>query len=282
MRPNDYLRHIWKRSERGLVFLPVREAATGTWVEGPALPSDAPLSDEQAPGYDYYFTPSTYALDPRRKEHLANMGVLYADLDDKYNKERLDLVPPTLLWETSPSRMQAIWFLNRPHPPVEAIAINRRLSLFLDADHGSWMPTKLLRVPGTVNWKRGGVEGQVLAFNTNVYTFGELDDLLPHYPESISGGDDVPMVPSLPEHKALLRKWWPRLSHRAKKLMASQQVADRSLVLATLAEEMATIKIPPDEIFGLLSRLPINKFRNRPLVLWQSVVLTAVGRSRIE
>lgn len=270
------LHHIWKRSAPGFVFLPIRNSLTGTWDEGEAYPPDSITAEdlEDVEPFDQYFTPTTYTAAVRDSAHVAPMGVLYADLDSGFMRDGLNMLPPSVLWETSPDSWQAVWFLAHPYPPDDALAVNRRLSLWLRADHGSWIATKVLRVPGTINYKRGGLQGTLNHIGPGVvYTLAELDTFLPAFPQTISERGAVPQVPSLDAHRTLLEKWWPKLDYKTKKLLSSAQVADRSLSLSILANKMRAISIPPQEIFGILSRLPINKFRNRPEVLWHSVVL---------
>lgn len=273
------LQQIWKRSDPGLIFLPVKNAVTGAWDEGEAYPPDTVTDDDFGFPFpfDLYFTPGTYVAPQRITENMTNLGVLYADLDANFDKRAVyQEITPSILWSTSPGRYQAVWFLDRPHP--DAITLNRRLAYRLKADHGSWIPTKVLRVPLSTNWKRGGTFGLVEAYEPRtVYTPEWFDDKLPPLSEFESPCPDggCPPVPTKEEHAALLQKVWPRLDHRTKQLLTTPQVADRSLHLVRLNNRMRKLGLSPQEIFQILSRLVTNKFANRPDVLWKSVVNSA-------
>lgn len=270
------LHAIWERSTGAYIFLPTR-CASG-WDEGDALHVEVVDADIwQYEGYDYYFTPVRYIDTRRHPENQGMIGVLYADLDGAYDREVFDMFPPSVWWETSPGMEQAIWFLQKPIEWERAIELNRKLSVALKADHGSWIPTKLLRVPGTLNNKRGGILGRVLSFQpTTVYNVAylesKLEALVTERPVRLES--EMPVPPDHKQWQELLEKWWPKLDHQTKKMLLAAEVPDRSLHLARLAKRMRAISIPPQEIFGILHRLQTNKFYNRPEALWRSVVLT--------
>lgn len=275
MSPLELLQQVWQRSEGEFVFLPYRTEAEG-WVEAEGVrPHD--VTEIVSQDGDLYFTPVRYVATPRTADNQGMVGVLYADLDHDFDIEAVANMQPTLLWETSPGSYQAIWFLDRAVPAAQAIDLNKRLSHLVHADMGSWIATKVLRIPGTVNWKRGGQMGEVIAFDPDVvYPVDRLNEDLPHVPRSISKDSPAPAMPTRAEHRALLIELWPRLDHRTKQMLLFDEVPDRSLHLARLAKSMAKLNLDAPTIFGTLSRLPTNKFFHRPDVLWSSVVLTAV------
>lgn len=280
MEPLQILSHIWERSEGAFVFLPEKDPATGQWIETCYAVEDVNHFDVMDWGlkHDLFFSPVRYTGRERIVEQQGNIGILYADLDDKYDQERLAKYEPSFLWETSPGSFQAVWFLSHPIPPEQAIELNRKLSLYVGADHASWIPTKLLRIPETPNWKRGGVQGTLVSYDLSIQYIPEdlqkfLDPLVPEKAPVVSDG--VPEVPTEEEWKATLSEIWPKLDTPTKKLLTREYVEDRSLFLARVAKRMATISIPPEVTFRVLSRHRANKFTARPDTLWTSVVLTA-------
>lgn len=281
MTNTQLLKAIWSRSRGKYVFLPYR-TPEGEWVESPPFtPEDDRnllVADNALPFGDVYFTPVRYNGPRRLPEHQGEIGVLYADLDGEYDREAFSVIPPTVWWETSPGNEQAIWFLTRAVPAEQAIELNRKLSLYLDADHGSWIPTKVLRIPGSVNYKRGKVTGRILSYDPSIEYDPDLlaEDIPDVKPRVFLPDISHPPVPSKTEWEALLRKVWPRLDHRTRVLISQAQVSDRSLHLSRLANAMARVSLSAPEIFGTLSRLATNKFIGRPDVLWKSVVLPAV------
>ena len=63
---------------------------------------------------------------------------------------------PTLAWESSPGRYQAMWRMNKRVSLKWFDKLNQGLSYLLGADHGGWDRTQVLRLPGTRNWKYEG------------------------------------------------------------------------------------------------------------------------------
>lgn len=279
MNPIDILHTIWERTGTGHVFLPERHAETERWYEGDAfttLEVDESYLD-QVEGYDLYYTPITYTGELRRTEFIDEWGVLYADLDDAFDGAILSAMPATLLTETSPGRFQAVWFLTTPVWSGEGAELNRRLAHLISADHGAWIPTKVLRVPGSLNYKRGTVnEVKVVEWDPSIqYPIDRLYEDLPVVPARTVSEDPLPSIPLEYEWRALLSKYWDRFDHKTRMMLGEAQVRDRSLRLSQLATRLAKLGLPPEDTFRLLSRLPINKFNLRPDVLWKSVVLTA-------
>lgn len=268
----EILDRIWARSAGEYVFLPT--ISRGNFNSGQA--HKLPVSElfNQPEDTDVYFTPVAYDEPMRVTENISEPGVLYADLDDGYDRHQLANFPPSVLWETSPNNLQAVWFLTDTVLPSTHTNLNRRLSEHLRADHSSWIPTKLLRIPGSINYKRGGAHGRLLKVREALaYDPEDLMEILPELRRSISDPVTVPAVPTPEEWRALVEEVWPVLTVRAKWLMKQTRVEDRSLHLVQIASEMATIRIDPEVIFGTLTRLVTNKFADRPDVLWNSIVL---------
>lgn len=110
--------------------------------------------------YATYFCPNTF--EHRRKKEQCLPGVwLWQDLDE-VTPQDCDILgyPPTLYWETSPNRYQALWLLDSSLPPEELAQLNKALNRRLGADKGTWNLTRLLRVPGSYNGKRGCQVGE--------------------------------------------------------------------------------------------------------------------------
>lgn len=275
----EVLQQIWARSAGEYVFTPTIDR--GVFTEGlAAFPENVSLLP-QSEGVDVYFTPVLYDFPDRKTENISQPGVLYADLDDGYSRRQLDEYPPSVLWETSPFRLQAVWFLTDPMYPEDQIELNRRFNYNMRADANSWIPTKLLRIPGSANFKRGGVHGRLLKLREALeYDPDDLSAALPELPNRQGLGATVPAVPSPEDWQALLDEVWPVLPLSLRSMMKKSAVSDRSLHLTQMAAAMATISLPPETIFGLLSRLRTNKFADRPEVLWSSVVEPIVASKR--
>ena len=103
-------------------------------------------------GQDVYWTPQTFSVPRRLKEHALQGRLLYADLD----AAPLDKLPiePSVLWQSSKGRHQALWLLTKQLEPHDLELMNRRMTYSAGADRHCWDLAHLMRVPGTLNYKR--------------------------------------------------------------------------------------------------------------------------------
>jgi hypothetical protein len=154
MEGDAFLNYVWGFQPRGWVFLARR--LSSLWQE---LPVDLKISPEVALRKKYlnrgdlYFCPNVFRGPQRRKQLTLPSRLMYQDLDESDPRE-LPL-EPELWWETSPDRFQAVWVLDQAVEPVELAQLNRALNRACHADPGTWNLTRLLRVPGSWNAKRG-------------------------------------------------------------------------------------------------------------------------------
>ena len=108
-------------------------------------------------GEDLYFSCGVFDQRGRKDEFLRPPWWLWADLDEVHPSVcSKDSILPTLAWESSPGRYQAMWRLNKPIGLGSFDKVNQALSYHLGADHGGWDRTQVLRLPGTRNWKYEG------------------------------------------------------------------------------------------------------------------------------
>lgn len=100
-----------------------------------------------------YFSAGMFTARGRNYEDMKPSDWLWADLDEVYP----EVEPvPTLAWESSPERYQAMWKLDHRVGAEKWERINQALSYHLGADHGGWDRTQVLRLPFTQNWKYDG------------------------------------------------------------------------------------------------------------------------------
>ncbi len=109
---------------------------------------------------DVWFCPQLFSHPHRRKEYAQLVTAAWGDLDDcHYDKM---LVEPTIVFETSKDRYQALWRFDEAIHPTDAEDISRRIAYFHAADgmdKSGWDLTQLLRVPLTVNHKYASTVG---------------------------------------------------------------------------------------------------------------------------
>lgn len=146
------LRHVWAQQPPGFVFISLRRGPE-QWED---LSFKFPADELELPNSkagDIYFCPNVFSRPRRRQELVLPSCWLYADLDQAEPIRNDAELSPTVAWESSPGRYQALWHIDQ-HLPAEAHSrVNRQLSYTLGADKGGWDLTQVLRVPGTVNHK---------------------------------------------------------------------------------------------------------------------------------
>jgi hypothetical protein len=263
-------------------YFATRAWPSGSWSEystNPAGPVDAVLG---LPAADVYFTPLVFGPAGRHNDAARGFGCLFADLD-AVDPSTLE-IRPTIAWETSPGSYQAVWRLSDIFRPVTYAAwasLNRRMTQHTGADKGGWMGSKLLRVPGTLNWKRFNEQegtvprGRVLWSDGDSYSRGFMDTRL------VSEADPGPTTQDLREHPEVMspqnwriyvRGFWPNLPWYVQTLLLTSTVSDRSFVIQRALLMMAEADLQPEQAFHIVSGAAWNKFDGRPQVLWNEVL----------
>jgi hypothetical protein len=128
-----------------------------------------------------FFCPHPFAPRPpicRKKENAVPCRGLWADLD-AVDPRKLGALKPTIAIETSPRRYAGLWLTDR----VAEVSLNKRLTYHLGADKSGWCFTKLLRLPGSRNWKyQPAPLVRVLWDDGPVHRIAALERLLPKAP----------------------------------------------------------------------------------------------------
>lgn len=136
-----------RASERGMrqTFVPVGERQRAV---------EAILAQQDA---DIYIGAAPRVREHGAAEDVARVWVLWCDCDTPVSVEKLRAFSPvpSIVWETSPGRRQAVWPLKESIPAEWARRANRRLAHALGADMASTDPARILRAIGTRNHKRG-------------------------------------------------------------------------------------------------------------------------------
>lgn len=257
----DFLSLVWG-DRQGWVDIPSK--AGGHWITFSALwPEDKDLIRRRIDGCledqeDVYFSVSQFGEEGRRIKDTMSSAWLWADLDRVGPDDcaALDLVP-TVCWESSPWRYQALWHLDRRIKPEDLARVNKALSYAIGADKGGWDLTQVLRPVGTRNFKYpGGPEVM------EVYTDGpeyRVKDLWARLKDHIE--------PARPARKSLRRE--RGVSHtdipaRARALLAvpSERVVigERSNKLWELNCLLAEAGMEEDEILELVAPSAWNKW----------------------
>ena len=273
--PDAFLRRGWGTQE-GFVFLPYK---TTEWIEPDAISwpaEEIPNVVSRAERADRYFCPNVFRSPRRLEGNVGNLKWLYADLDP-VDPASLSL-QPTVAIRTSPGRYQGLWELRRSIEPRKFADLNRRLTYATGADKGGWHLTKVLRLPGTYNYKyptRKQVE--LLWDNEQTFTLAEIQE----YVSGVEAHDLDPEVAGLvlpaESRDSILRRSWDRLDGRARELLAEereQPEGERSDRLWELECRLLETGLDPEEAFVLVRGSVWNKFRGRHRAddyLWREI-----------
>lgn len=230
--------------------------------------------EHQPHGHDLFFTPLKFN-GPRTNENAGRANVLFADLDGAGYPD----IEPTIWWETSKGNSQAVWFLHAGTGSGVALwrDVNQRLTRATGADPGGWMQSKLLRVPGTVNWKRQEFAGEVVHNRGVSYDLAWLNEDLPliqRVREAQAMMESHPACPSVSERPFLQRTFWLQMTLRGRSMLTQKSVPDRSLHIVRTAHELRKT-LSAEVVFNLLWVAPYNKWRtdrHMPEQLWSEIV----------
>lgn len=262
---------VWG-NRKGFVFLPSKDAFDEEypkrgWHEGEAIPYEGtpPSLDALPPHSDLYFCPVVFSGPKRIKENALPTNLLWSDLDTAHPESCK--LKPSVAWESSPGRYQALWFLASDIDPNEAAELSKRIAYTDGADKGGWDLTQVLRIPGSVNYKYPQKPPVSLLWATRKirYTVSQLETSYApvNSPEStlptgtpatwpmISPSDLNSAISSLP------------IGIRTK-LFASTEGADRSMMLQRLARDILRFGIGSDYALLMLRASSWNKFSGRP------------------
>ena len=261
---------LWRNQEGAYAFVSMKAAEE--WHDYPLRPDFPTEAMVQPEGTDLFFTPLTFGNDRRLAHNAVNPGVLFADLDP-VNPQELSIMP-SIAWETSPGSYQAVWILTEPTPYLTKWSdLNRRMTYFTGADKGGWSASKVLRWPGSVNYKYPEQpQGRVLWANLDHHFELEwLDSKLPDLTNlKVEEGSEAPHIE---ENKNRLAKMWEQLPPRLQWKLKDENVKDRSVHIVRVAHMMREADVDPYVAFQMLWYAPWNKwrFRNNPDRLWTEV-----------
>lgn len=273
----------WGRRQKGYCFFPYingkaknKDERIASYREGPAFfwPKDkeriiAHLTSHRAD--DVYWCPSLFETRTRRLEFAMDEHALWADLDGVDPADIKDY-PPTVAWETSPGRYQALWVLSQGDvqgaswPGRE----NQCLTYHLGADASGWDTTQLLRVPGWRNHKpeyrkkyKKAPLGKLLWSKGRYYLADDFNEL----PDVPGGTVTTDFVEDTLDHIDRHEVWGRvrlKVSKRVRGLMVAREAAgDRSETLWEIERDLADAGCSLAEIIKLIQPTPWNKYAGR-------------------
>lgn len=213
----------------------------------------------------------------RTRENALPARIVWVDKDKGLPEE---LQPkPTICWQTSSGRYQAVWVLNESAPPDRVEQANRHLAYTYGGDKGKWPLSTVFRLPGSTNHKyTPPQEGFVLWDNGPIYT---IDDLMPPVTKAealpIPEGEFPELPTRLPATAKVLRDYGAKIPPAAWDLMSKElgPGEDWSESLWRLERLLFEAGLPAEAVLVVARDSTINKYARdgRPdSHLWVEIV----------
>lgn len=225
--------------------------------------------------HDLYWCPSLFEYPQRAEGYAKDEWALWADLDEADPRDME--YQPTIAWESSPGRYQAVWIADDGAQSFAGASFdggaNQRLTYYVGADHSGWDTTQLLRIPGWHNHKLeyeddGGnpPKGKILWFSGPKYELEDFSEL----PEVQHGGGTV-LTDALEsdidgvDRLEVIARVRLKLNHTARELLGAKDTggADKSEKLWYLIRCLADEGLTVAEVVAVVRETVWNKFRDR-------------------
>lgn len=277
---SKFLRFVWSRQpQSGFATDARKNFHTGVWTERYVYGTGT-LRGRKA--NDLYFTPCLSGERDRRQQHMLASRWLFADLDGVDPRE-VELAP-TLAWETSPGRFQCLWLLDRPLQRKQFEGLNQRLTYYVGADHSGWPANKVLRVPGSISNKHGTPHRvRLLALRGPRHRYEDVAALVRHV--QVVGNTDgsyQPLPDVLPKPRDVVRKRGRVPPSVQVTLKATRPPSDCSGYLFHVYVRLFNAGFRREEVLALVMPSSLNKWPNRPDLLWQDICRVYLGNARAQ
>jgi len=223
---------------------------------------------------EVYWCPNLFEYPRRRSDFAMDEMCLWADLDE-VDPRNLEDYPPTIAWETSPGRYQALWlsrgptFLGSSWPGRE----NQRMTAYIDADPSGWDSTQLLRIPGWVNHKPENLKkhgewlGGLVWSDWRDRPRYDLEDFegLPETGHVEQWEGVLEDVVDKIDPRDLWTKTRLKLPVQTRQLFKAKSTAgaDRSETMWRIERDLADAGLGVPEIVALMRTTPWNKYEGR-------------------
>lgn len=185
---------------QGEVQIAQKDITKNAWFTWPEEREELLEYVERHSDTDLYCTTTTYSKRTRKAEYAEAGLVVYADADT-CNPRNFRL-RPTIEVRTSPGHWQAWWLLDA-YEDADQIANVSKAVAYGHKDQGcdksGWIPTKLLRVPGSVHSKTETIHEVTATFNGDLYSLEQIGVTY----EDVKVENDVVLSVPLPDEDDL-------------------------------------------------------------------------------
>lgn len=242
--------------------------------------------DSKANKFNVWYCTSLLDDKKRSKDTCLPGRIVWADLDE-CNPDNITPTP-TCIIESSPSRFQALWRLDRIVAPEVAEDYSRRIAYTYSsngADVSGWDLTQLLRVPLTYNFKHriGGVippEVTIVSTTEDTVSVDTFEAIETNELAKDHGflGVEMPDLDTLPDVEHVVYKYRDALRRTAfKSIYTLEPNKDESWssIMWRLLMLCFECEMELDEVFAIAMTASCNKYvrDNRPPQhLWREVL----------
>lgn len=255
----SFLARLWK-DQPGKFFCISTKNGAGVWKDHyfskEQFGEIRHFISEHKDDHDLYFCPHGFERRARTKDVSVAGNWFFADLDFS-DPRKFDAAwpKPTVAIESSPGRFVALW---RTDDQYEE-SINRRLTYTVEADKGGWAFGKVLRVPGTRNFKyKARPIVRILWDDGPTYTNRSITKALPK--------DDDDEETSGKSAREIYKTYERKLPPEIRRLYLKKKIDrtdDRSRLLHKLVHAFVEAGAEQDEIVTVIRATVWNKFKER-------------------
>lgn len=271
MRPIEFLLKVWNHSceEGDIVFLSTKSQGGGfqnhpfEFKRGLRTEIREWLKEHSSQEYDLYFSPLPFKNKRRKSASVRAVNLLWSDIDEGNPKK----LKPTILWESSPGRLQGLWIMDgEAMHPEDAVQLNQALTYLLGADKGCWDLARVLRIPGTHNHKYSSLpEVRMLEYDEElVYTQTALKRKL-KVNKKPDTSNTVNIKGSTLSSDQVMSKYRRQIPSKVKQLLAQKVVTKgkRSEIIWYLENKLSESGLSPEEILVVIKASNWNKYKGR-------------------
>jgi hypothetical protein len=261
----------------------MKKSFSQTFFKWPEMKKELSAFIDQNAMYKHLWYAVNQFEKPERKTEYALAGsIVYADLD-ACDPNTVDPLP-SLAYESSPGRFQAIWQLQEIVSPDIRADYSRRLAYKYSvngADKTGWDITQLLRIPFTKNYKYASApEIKVILNNDETFhveTFEEIEAP----PDAVSqNGDvaDMPALDTLPDSDKVIARYERELRKTDVLKWYDTEPEpgdDWSGIMWRLINTLIEADMNEEEVFSVVLNSKCNKYERdkRPVhYLWREVL----------
>jgi len=256
------IKEIWEEQPPGFYCMSLKDL-DGNWRDNVFETINSALAwmNKSKELGDLYFCITSLSDKRRVKGCVQASRYLWQDLDE-VKPDSLGDLKPTVAWQSSPGRYQAVWRLDHLCEPKELEELNKALAYKVGADQGSWILTKVLRIPGTRNHKYPEQPTvKQLWNNGSTFRIADLQEAL-----KIPASEPTISVagPSL-DWKRIYTKYKDKIPRKVRRLLDAEKAVKgkRSDILWYLEHELLNAGLRPKEVVVLVKASVWNKYRGR-------------------